>query len=201
MFLYSLKNKPGDLIEINREYASISTGPSTSERMKWFISLQTVSEGIIIFTLEYHIDMTCISWWHLPPFLFLCLPVLPVCLFYKTHIVVSHLAGLQIKAAAQERWSVWEAHRCGWQSSLPDQQSAGWRCTRLMSLTIIVDEACKMDGLKSYSSTLSLTTVSTLLLEMRYGKPDVSAGVYLTVGFVNLVNSSTAKLVGRCCVF
>ena len=115
MFLFSLK-------EIKETWSrspvgSISTGPSTSEGMKWFISLETVSEVITIFTLEYHMDMTCISGWHLPPLLFLCLPVLPVCLFYKTH---------RCSVIWQRKGEAWDAQRCGRQWQSPGQQSAGW---------------------------------------------------------------------------
>ena len=78
MFLFSLMENQETW---SRSFVGpISTGPSTSERMKWFISLQTVSEVITIFTLEYHMDMTCISWWHLPPFL--SLPPCSSCLSF-----------------------------------------------------------------------------------------------------------------------
>ena len=66
--------------------------------------------------------------------------------------------------------------------------------------SIIVKEACKMVGQK-LKYNLATNNCEHFATEMRIRRGRVSAGVYLTVGFVNLVNSSTAKLVGRCCVF
>ena len=120
--------------------------------------------------------MTCISWWHLPPFLFLCLPVLPVCLFYKTHRW--SVIWLVWASEQQSRGEAWEAHWRGRPSPFQSQQSAGWRVQG--SWSFHHSEGGLWDGGPSLIVQRCLLQLWTLCYRDAIRRGSVLSGVYLT---------------------